>query len=239
MQYGLNGNNYYYQGIKIGRKFDRFVWNKNVVGNDIWTDGKNVYSSDGTATQHVLNGMKWEEKVWSGFAPPLAYEIWSDGSNIYYSYSSGEQYVLKNGVFEPHVWDGFNSAYGEHVWSDGENVYYTTSGKSLQLIGNTFVAKDWGVKISGGKIWTDGNKVYHSSGYPGSDQYVLEDGVWKPQTWRGLPSDYFFSGDDVWSDGTDIYLKSEYMLERAKPQTSAMTLGYQMGQAVRRMRGTL
>lgn len=241
MRYGLNGNNYYYHGIKIGRKFDSFVWNNSVVGGDIWTDGKNVYYSKGTATQQVLNGMKWEEKVWSGFVPSVGYEIWSDGSNIYYSDTTNSdsfQYVLKNGVFEPHVWDGDNRVEGQGIWSDGENVYYN-SGKSVQLIGNTFVEKNWGVKVTGYHIWTDGNKVYYSSGYPGSNQYVLEDGVWKPQTWLGLPSGYYFTGNNVWSDGTDIYLGSEYMLERAKPQTSAMTLGYQMGQAVRRMRGTL
>ena len=60
----------------------------------IWTDGTNIYYSNGT-NQYVLDvaTSTWSVKTWTGFTSFNGSQIWTDGTNIYYSGAS-TQYVL-------------------------------------------------------------------------------------------------------------------------------------------------
>ena len=66
-------------------------------GDDIWTDGENIYYSRGSR-QSVLNKetSTWEPKTWNG-ATVSQFEgkfIWTDGENIYHSRGEDYNYVL-------------------------------------------------------------------------------------------------------------------------------------------------
>ena len=66
-------------------------------GDDIWTDGENIYYSKGS-DQSVLNKetSTWEPKTWNG-ATVSWFEgkfIWTDGENIYHSRGEDYNYVL-------------------------------------------------------------------------------------------------------------------------------------------------
>jgi hypothetical protein len=61
----------------------------------IWTDGDNIYYSDGSS-QYVFDkaSSTWTTKTWNGLASFNGQNIWTDGGHIYYS-SGSSQYVLE------------------------------------------------------------------------------------------------------------------------------------------------
>ena len=63
-------------------------------GNNVWTDGDNIYYSDGSK-QYLYDKAthSWIKKEWWGCNNMLGKYIWTDGTNVYYSYER-ENYVL-------------------------------------------------------------------------------------------------------------------------------------------------
>jgi len=76
----------------------------------MWTDGKNIYYSNGP--QHYILDKAtstWNTKTWDELTTLYGWYIWSDGENIYYS-ENAKQYILgkgnkillgNNGTFSP------------------------------------------------------------------------------------------------------------------------------------------
>ena len=63
-------------------------------GIDVWTDGDNVYYSNGI-NQYVLDKSTstWSAKTWTGLQGISGSDVWTYGDDIYFSYTS-TQYVL-------------------------------------------------------------------------------------------------------------------------------------------------
>ena len=165
----------------------------NFFGKNIWTDGENIYYSDGTSAQYVLDKStgEWSEKTWVGISESDEHfcgkNIWTDGENIYYSYPDSGNYILNKSTSEwsEKTWSGIQFAfiYGENIWTDGENIYYSnySNGTSMQYVLNkstsTWTTKTWtGMKaFIGENIWTDGENIYYSGG--GSNYILLKEKV--------------------------------------------------------------
>ena len=188
-------------------------------GDDVWTDGENVYYSDGQ-NQFIFDRENeiWKEKVWTGLTSFSGRYIWSDGENIYFSYYSS-QYVLDlaNSSWSSKTWYGL-SVTGDCVWSDGGIIYYSRSGENyvLDKASSTWSAKTWtgaSAALTAPNIWTDGENIYFSNG---PTQYVLDraTSTWSQKTWRGLTN---FYGYCVWTDGRNIYYSAQttqYVLDK-------------------------
>ena len=132
----------------------------------IWTDGTNIYHSDG-ANNYILNGNAWEKtENWRSICYGDC--TWTDGINTYYS--DGLQQQVFNGVtWETKTWNGLTDIYGDRIWTDGTNTYYDDS---YILNGDTWEPKTWNglTSFDGRYIWTDGINIYYSVG---SKHYVL------------------------------------------------------------------
>ena len=237
-----SGVTYKNQFVLNGDKWERKNWSgvpDVFLARYIWTDGVDVYCSN-YSTQLVLKDGVWTEKIWEGVVPKGGSGIWSDGENIYHSWDD-EHCVLVNGKWEPKTWNYSVRPRASYIWSDGENVYSTYNSVTIVLIGDTWVEKNWeGFNPPyGDDIWSDGAKVYYSKTTSASknDQYVLDGGVWKPITWRGLSEEYELSGYNVWSDSRGIYYGSEFILAEDHTDYTAMTQGWIVGKRLAAMRG--
>ena len=91
----FDGYNIWSDGYNIYTWIEK-SWNGDFypIGKFIWTDGDNIYYSQG-ATQFFLDlgSGSWVEKTWN-IDNVVASYIWTDGENIYYS-SGSTQYVLE------------------------------------------------------------------------------------------------------------------------------------------------
>lgn len=245
------------QYVLRNNTWERKEWNiSGLTASCIWTDGTDIYFSRGDDEQYVLKNGNWEPKEWKGDIPSGG-QIWSDGTNIYYS-SNGAQYVLIGDTWEKKKWKVPSSSclyysslsvrdlYGDRIWSDGTNIYYCCGPDSRDeqfvLNGDTWSYKTWeGLNPFGNRIWTDGTNIYHS--YAG-EHHILKDGVWIPHEWSGATP----TASNIWSDGTNIYLNQfeaymlgggpteVYVLGAINRNPTAMLMGFQVGQALRRMR---
>jgi hypothetical protein len=190
----------------------------NFAGQDVWTDGTDVYYSNGL-NQYVLDRATstWEAKTWEGdFKPFYGARVWNTENNIYYSYKSSswdEQYVLNKstGVWEEKTWNGLSSFSGNYVWTDGDNIYYSDGSENQYVLNestSTWEPKTWYglTKFGSFDIWFEGNNVYysHNSDTFGSLQYKLNKATstWEPKTWNGLSK---FSGQFMITDGNTCY----------------------------------
>lgn len=177
-------------------------------GWNIWTDGENVYYSNYTGNQYVLNKSTstWEEKTWSGFDSFGGDYIWTDGENVYCS-DGTDQYVLdkSTSTWNEKTWTGLTDFGGNFIWSDGETVYYSQGSNQyvLDKSTSTWSVKSWTglTNFNGLDIWSDGENVYYS--YEGSN-YVLDKSTstWSTKSWTGLTS---FDGRNIWTDGENTY----------------------------------
>ena len=174
-----------------------------ISGDNVWTDGTNIYYSDGNA-QYRLNGTTWESVTWTGLTSFYGSNVWTDGTNIYYSHYSA-QYKLNGTTWETMTWTGLTNYFGASVWTDGTDIYYSLYNQQYKLNGTTWESMTWNISsISGALIWSDGTNTYYSSG---SNQYKLNGTTWESITWLGLTN---FSGNNIWTDGTNIYYSYSY-----------------------------
>ena len=213
---------------KFGDTWNDKTWSglSELYGTLIWTDGENIYYSNGTA-QYVLDKSTstWSAKSWNGISSFLGNYIWTDGDNIYYS-QSASQYVLdkSTSTWTSKSWNGLSNFSGALVWTDGDHIYYSngTAQYVLDESTSTWSVKSWSglSSFSGSSIWTDGNSIYYSLD---SQQYVLDKSTsnWKVKTWCGLS---ISDGRYIWTDGNDIYfsyLSQQYVLDKSAWKTKA------------------
>jgi len=205
-------------------------WGFTIQGSQIWTDGDNIYYSNGT-TQKVLDKLNiiWVNKTWTGLTNFSGQYIWKDEDNIYYSNGS-VQYVLDKttSTWSTKTWTGLTDFTGGKVWTDGENIYYSdgSTQKILDRSTSTWSNKNWtGISTNnfyGHYVWTDGENIYCSS-Y--THNYVLDKSTstWSDKTWSGLTN---FYGNYIWTDGTNIYYSNtttQYVLDRTTSTWTAKT----------------
>ena len=183
-------------------------WNIGLQGDEIWTDGTNVYRG----LSYVLNGDTWEKTTFNNAPSHFEVEnIWTDGINTYHSVFdssaawSNEHHVLVGNTWVEKEWNGFVYINGSNVWTDGTNIYYSgTKGyvpKHYVLNGDTWEEKTWeGLReFYGAFMWSDGTNTYYTGhGY----NRVLVGNTWVEKEWNGLTPEY---GDYIWTDGVNIY----------------------------------
>lgn len=105
------------------------IWNESFSFNGVylWADRGNIYYSNGTTREYVLNKETniWEPKIWYGYTDLWRAYIWSDGNNVYCSEDSTYQYVLnrETDTWEPKTWNGYSNFTPIYMWTDGENIY--------------------------------------------------------------------------------------------------------------------
>ena len=185
-------------------------------GNDVWTDGENVYySSDNN--QYVLDKSTstWNVKNWNGLTNFYGTYTWTDGTNIYYS-GAKKQYVLdkETSTWNAKTWNGLTNFDGSRIWSDGNNIYYSGTQEEQYVL--DVANSTWNIKIWNGYIpylnytWSDGENVYYSYG---ENQYILNKSTstWIPKTWNELSS---FSGKDIWTHKGEIYCGRNWVLDK-------------------------
>lgn len=180
----------------------------------IWTDGTNIFASDGD-THLVLNGNKWERKTWNGGASKIyGYEIWTDGTNIYSTRANGgtdiTHWVLNGDTWEEMMWNGIEDIkyfFTRAIWTDGTNIFYSSASTHRVLNGNTWETKTWeGLSsFNSSDVWTDGTNIFCSTDNTQFGQKVLNNGIWETKKWNGV----YPIGRNIVTLGTDtVYLDS-------------------------------
>ena len=201
----------------------------NFYGNNTWTDGDNIYYSNGS-NQYVLNKTTstWSAKTWTGLTSFAGSYTWTDGDNIYFSDNSN-QYVLdkSTSTWSTKSWTGLTSFAGNYIWTDGNNIYYS-DGSSQYVLNkstSTWSEKTWTglTSFAGNYVWTDGENIYYSNG---SNQYSLNKSTsaWSAKTWTG--STVNIDGRRIWTDGDNIYYSNDstqYVLNKSTSTWSTKT----------------
>lgn len=200
-----------------------------VKGRDVWTDGTNIYYSNGALSQYKINvaTSSWSWKTWTGYDNFGGEYIWHQGSNTYSSQNSSSQYRLNTstGAWEAKTWNNHQPT-GIDIWTDGTNVYDSSFGSNytLDVSTSTWTARTWygTSSFSGRNVWTDGTNFYLSEG---SIQKKLQSAYsWQNWGWFGLTN---FNGQDVWTgpDGNFYYSDnaSHYVLDIATKTWSSVT----------------
>ena len=199
---GSAGLGDYVPSLIGGSTWESVTWTDFIntsMGNNIWTDGTNIYYSSNTQ-QYKLNNTTWESITWGGFNEVSGYNIWTDGTNIYYS-NETDQYKLNGTTWEAITWNGLTPIDGLNIWTDGTNIYYSYRTTQYKLNGTTWEPMTWTglTDFYGSCIWTNGVDTFYSNGYA---QYRLNGTIWESMTWSGLDN---FIGYDIWKDGATIY----------------------------------
>ena len=197
-------------------------------GNHTWSDGSNIYYSNGT-TQKILDKATstWNDMNWGDKYPAAdGRYVYSIGYDIWYNDSNGLSYRLDLSTMKWANNPLSTIPYGVAVWSDGNNVYYSYNSNQYVLdyeIEN-WVAKSWGGATSflGYHVWTDGDNIYYSQR---TTHAVLNktSSTWTAKTWTGLTD---FNGQRIWTDGENIYYSNgaeQYVLNKATSTWTAKT----------------
>lgn len=188
-------------------------WNVQISGKYIWTDGTNVYYSEGTK-QYKLNDstLTWTEQPWTGLTDFSGSYIWTDGTDIYFSEAS-RQYKLVGTDWIQQTWIGLGELYGNGIWKYNDSIYYSRAKSQYKLTKNTinWSSISWGNldSFQGYDIWYFNDKVYCSYKVTNTSRYahyVLDtsttDVKWKRKYWVNYNS---FDGEDIWTDGNNVF----------------------------------
>ena len=144
----INGNYYYLSNKSVFLLDTQNLTLKKVSSDDIsssfpggsfassyWTDGVNLYHSNGTSNQYIYNfelGI-WEETNWNILVN--GQYVWNCGQNTYYS-NGNEQYILdvdtRNWI--ENEWTGIIGLQRDKVWTDGTNIYYANGSEQYVLV---------------------------------------------------------------------------------------------------------
>ncbi len=215
---------YYYNGQRVS--------NFPLKGDFVWTDGKDMYSTDEDSyTTYILDRSTdtWLVCPMSGFSGQMSgYDIFYDGENAYYF-----NYDLYRFNSEEKSWtlvqSGLMAGVGRYVWTDGENYYssYSEFGAAESYRNRNYVfdksterwsSKEWyGIATFSAYefLWSDGTNIYLSCA---DIQLVLNTSTmtFTPKTWYGRTS---FSGRSIWTDGENIYYSGgtglQYVLDKS------------------------
>lgn len=204
------------------------------IGNRVWTDGSNIYYSQGS-TQLVLNKSTgvWTKKTWSGttFVPENFYfylDRWYRGNYqyIYYSGGSGtytQYYLNKSNSSWNSTAFNISGIQGRYIWKQGSNVYYsvTTTHKKWNDLSAEWQDVTWNglSSFSGDNIWTDGTNTYY---YDQTNRihYVLNvsTSTWSQKTFYGFKASEYFFVKYVWHRGSDTFFSDgdiQYKLNKS------------------------
>ena len=202
------------------------TWNgfTNILSNSIWTDGENIYYSNGS-THYVLDRdtSTWTSVTWNGVSNFFGSYIWTDGTDVYLASSGNSNYVLNK---ETSTWSSADISGPQitpsDIFCDGNILYMSNSNFSAKLLKGqkTWESINWttdtgsGITIDGSNVWTDGQHIYYSNV---AQQYELERGTttWKQKVWNGDVNHIVGSG--IWTDGTNIYCTNaqyQYVLDK-------------------------
>lgn len=181
-------------------------------GTDIWTDGVNIYRSNGSS-HYVLNPntRTWSSKSFNN-SPPSSfkgYYVWTDGFNIYYSAGSGSHYKYNPSAqtWSSKSWSGFSSFNGENIWTDGYEIYCSPGGTTHYKLNPS--TSTWSSTTFTGVTNFSALSVFHLQGYTcmsdGTNCYFLTP---HGTQWIQLTSLSGFSssmGDYIWTDKYNLY----------------------------------
>lgn len=182
----FNGNAYCL-GRVLNRKTSTWQYAEGFgvgYGEDIWTDGYNIYYDDLNGRHKIFNKqtLTWEDNTWT---MPLTYwpgrKVWTDGDNFYFSDGS-YQFVLdkQNATWENKIWkwEGTPSTnlYGNFIWTDGYHIYFSNgTSQSYVLDKQTSTWREIEFSVykyfNGENVWSDGKYLYISQG---STQCTIE-----------------------------------------------------------------
>ena len=182
-----------------------------VYGSCTWTDGSNIYHSNGVA-HYILNKDTWVPTTFTGINDFHSGQVWTDGNKTYYS-SGSKQYELDGNVWKEKDWNGFVPTNGSRVWTDGTNIYYSQDAQQYVLQNGEWKIKQWD-----GLTSFDGMSIFHCNGKIYYFQpslwkcYILNDNRWEERTLNSDAIDSsqasILGGNNsgyVWSDGINIY----------------------------------
>ncbi len=144
----INGNYYYLSNKSVFLLDTQNLTLKKVSSEDIsstfpggsfassyWTDGVNLYHSNGTSNQYIYNFdlRIWEETNWNILVN--GQYVWNCGQNTYYS-NGNEQYILDvdTGNWIENEWMGIIGLEKDKVWTDGTNIYYSNGSEQYVLV---------------------------------------------------------------------------------------------------------
>ena len=187
-----------YKLNKETNTWERKIWGGITVieGNCIWSDGENIYYSNGSENYKLNKETNtWEKMIWQ--------ELYNEQGN----WNAGN-------------WKGYN------IWSDGENIYYNDSYSGnysfkLNKETNTWEQMDWqglDEAIEGCNIWTNGKQIFYelstyTQEYNSYGSYVLDLKTmkWKRIVWT-TEDEYYISGVRPWTDGKNYYVGTSYKI---------------------------
>ena len=155
----------------------------NFRGDHVWSDGINIYYSDGGTNNLVLDvaTKTWTTKTWTGFTNIEGRYIWYgvDG-NIYHT-DNKTTYKLDIATSTwssvSFYWGNTNFVYGDRIWSDGVNNYICAGEYSGYWTGSgtNWTQIDWSQyalinsRTGGRGIFGFGNDIYSiNAGVPQS-----------------------------------------------------------------------
>ena len=227
--YASSSTTYYADNsLKFNKNEKKWNWNTlylndsaayaNIYGPYIWTDGDNIYYSDGSTNQCVLDKATstWNLKLWT--TTIYGYNVWTDGENTYYSNGS-TQYVLDKttSTWETKTWNGLTSFDGQYIWTDGTDIYYSNGSTQyvLDKTTSTWETKTWNglTSFDGRYIWSDGTDIYYSTTSNSSIYYYFYIYKLSNDTWVRVRSHsstsnanyYLWTAQYMWTDGINIY----------------------------------
>lgn len=190
-------------------------WNSDWInnyfnGDNVWTDGTNIYYSY-YEDQYKLNKdtRTWEPMTWNGFNSFYGDYVWTDGTNIYYSYNN-DQYKLIPGTYtwESVTWTGVYLNQGNLIWKYKDDFYFSSeSGTQFKLIKNTTTWEEFSWNgtnnIGGCYIWTYNGEIYHTK-YNTTHKLNTSTDTWEEFPEYTTSVSRFF-GSQMWTDGIDLY----------------------------------
>lgn len=203
----------------------------NLAGDDVWTDGEDIYCIASNAFTYKLNK---ETKTWSQVSVGLptgsgGYSVFKDGDTIYAIYNNGTTHLVyefnqTTKRFSTNYTQDYQTSSAD-VWYNGGDIYYSmnpaSSGDPHNLKWNRSTHKWVGVSMSFnpslyGTYGLIGNAVwnYNNNSYVGdwdSDGNFLRlykfnhsTSAWNETSWSGFCA---VTGIDIWTDydGNMIY----------------------------------
>ena len=190
------------------KQWEDKVWNKNIEGHFIWTDGAgHVYFSYEDANYELVNG-QWVDKVWNKDIR-YGHRVWkSDENEIYYTYNY-ITYKLVNGQWVDKDWNREISD-GRNIWHGNGHTYYMNYelDPQTEVMGVAFYVYNSGSwdpmpnegESHGNQVWTDNSGHIYYTNAGSSSEFV--NGQWVEKTWN---VDNLYYGSDIWKDGYHIY----------------------------------
>jgi len=151
-----------------GHYFDSFTGGGSAThfyGEDVWSDGTNIYASRYGTYEYVLNlnSKKVENKTWNGYTHISGQYIWYDGNRVRHGLGLRSGYYLDPATSTWYLAneDGPKDiAAVEDIWGTGTNVYYSSNYDHYRYTGGSWVQLNWNISFSGRNIFIFSGQYY-------------------------------------------------------------------------------